>query len=361
MYDNNGSQVVQTSTFNPRFNETTTTDVKTKAQVISRQVGNASSTTTTYPGGLPKTSVTKGEDGTVYTYNYDTTGGKILSSQIQKPNGGPTEKIVVNPDGSSSHVTTDSKGTIISSQNCDKIGTCVDVKANQNQQNLTAATQQNLVGKNLQGNALTNKLQGQQQNLAGNTQQGLTGAKDQVKADVLGQIQGKPTVTTTKNPDGTSTVVTKDNTGATTKTVLGKDGKTVLGIQTFDNNGNLTSTHKAKGANVQIPAKVQGAGQIKVQGAGQINTAPPGTPGNPIVTKNPDGSTRTTTVETPHSNVANSPLNLVTEKIVDKFGKTTTTTSDTTGKVLSIKVSYIPKNATVRAPLQGLTATKRER
>ena len=63
------------------------------------------------------------------------------------------------------------------------------LKAKQNQANLAGAKQQNLLGKNLQGNALANKLHGQQHNLAADKQQGLASNKQQIQADVLNQIQ----------------------------------------------------------------------------------------------------------------------------------------------------------------------------
>ncbi|HMK37104.1 MAG TPA: hypothetical protein VK463_18675 [Desulfomonilaceae bacterium] len=127
-YDDKGNWN-KVSKYNPRFNETTDL-FPDKTQTIHSASGKASSTTTTYPGGQFKTQVTHGEDGTVYTFNYDQ-NGKIASSKIQKPNGGPTEEITANPDGSSIHVTKSSDGKIVGTQSCDKIGNCVDVKGNQ--------------------------------------------------------------------------------------------------------------------------------------------------------------------------------------------------------------------------------------
>ena len=125
---NNSGQDVKLTKFDPRLNETTETDAKTGDVTIHTETGKASSTaTTTHATGVTST-VTHGEDGTVYTHTTDSTG-KIVGATIQKP-GGTTEVITGNPDGSSTHVTSDPNGKVISTQSCDKFSVCVNAPAN---------------------------------------------------------------------------------------------------------------------------------------------------------------------------------------------------------------------------------------
>ena len=208
VYDNNGSKVVQTSQFDPRFNQTITTNFSTtkdlpgsSIQVTTTEtktISTPNSTTTIGPNGKTLSQVTTANDGTTTTWSFDA-NGNANGRTIKKPDGTTITATQSVPGGSFTSVTTDPKGTVISQNSCDKIANCLNPTINQNQQNLTAAKQQNLVGKNnpqvnkkLRGNsASAKKLQGQQQNPAGNKQQGLASKRQQIRAHVLNQIQNK--------------------------------------------------------------------------------------------------------------------------------------------------------------------------
>ncbi len=230
-------KVVQTTQFDPRFNQTTTTTAPTTTQpggssiqvttAGSKVISTPNSTTTIGLNGKTQSIVTRANDGTTTTWSFDANGnanGRI----IKKPDGTTTTAQSA-PGGQFVSVTTDANGTVTDKHFCDKIANCANPTTNQNPQSLAGA-QQLKAGVNTLTNTKPQGLTGANQNGAG-----------QAALPPAGNPNGQPPAQPqTKNPDGSTKTLTKNVDGSTSVTELGKDGKT-QGIQTFDANGRQTS------------------------------------------------------------------------------------------------------------------------
>ena len=223
--------------------------------------GQATTNVTKNPDGST-TIVNKNKSGTLVTNkdksgvgtftSFDTNGNKTTAGTLDGKGGGTETKF--GPNGKEIETSTfgdngkaisrthfNSDGTPASVDTIDpKTSKVTTVQCNAPGSNCPQTTAHDLNAKQLKAGANTLK--------ANTTPQGLTATKQNAKADVLKQIQGKSSgdakVAKTTNPDGSTSTVIKHPNGSTTTVTKKPDGS--MATETKKPDGSTTTVTKGK-------------------------------------------------------------------------------------------------------------------